>query len=73
MAFIQEVPLTRPSEGFCPRRPFKETLWGYFSRDVNEKDIKFKIVKEKPNGYDLQLFGIDNRFCLLYTSDAADE
>ena len=29
--------------------------------NVSEKDIKFKIIKEKPNGYDLQLFGIDNR------------
>ena len=28
---------------------------------VIEKEIKFKIVKEKPNGYDFQLFGIDNR------------
>jgi len=28
---------------------------------VIEKNIKFKIIKEKPNGYDLQLFGIDNR------------
>ena len=28
---------------------------------VIEKEIKFKIVKEKPNGYDFQLLGIDNR------------
>ena len=28
---------------------------------VIEKNIKFKIIKEKPNGYDFQLFGIDNR------------
>ena len=28
---------------------------------VIEKDIKFKIIKEKPNGYDFQLLGIDNR------------
>ena len=28
---------------------------------VIEKGIKFKIIKEKPNGYDFKLFGIDNR------------
>ena len=28
---------------------------------VLEKGIKFKIIKEKPNGYDFKLFGIDNR------------
>ena len=28
---------------------------------VSEKRIKFKIIKEKPNGYDFQLYGIDNR------------
>jgi len=28
---------------------------------VIEKGIKFKIIKEKPNGYDFQLLGIDNR------------
>ncbi len=28
---------------------------------VLEKGIKFKIMKEKPNGYDFKLFGIDNR------------
>ena len=28
---------------------------------VIEKNIKFKVIKEKPNGYDFQLFGIDNR------------
>ncbi len=28
---------------------------------VIEKNIKFKIIKEKPNGHDFQLFGIDNR------------
>ncbi len=28
---------------------------------VIEKGIKFKIVREKPNGYDFQLLGIDNR------------
>ena len=27
----------------------------------NRKKIKFKIIKEKPNGYDFKLFGIDNR------------
>ena len=26
---------------------------------VIEKNIKFKIIKDKPNGYDFQLFGID--------------
>ena len=29
--------------------------------NVIEKNIKFKVIKEKPNGYDFQLFGIDNR------------
>ena len=28
---------------------------------VIDKGIKFKIIKEKPNGYDFKLFGIDNR------------
>ena len=28
---------------------------------VIEKGIKFKIIKEKPNGYDFKLYGIDNR------------
>ena len=28
---------------------------------VIEKGIKFKIIKEKPNGYDFKLLGIDNR------------
>ena len=28
---------------------------------VNEKGIRFKIIKEKPNGFDFVLFGIDNR------------
>ena len=28
---------------------------------VSEKGIVFKIIREKPNGYDFQLFGIDNR------------
>ena len=28
---------------------------------VSDKKIKFKIIKEKPNGYGFQLVGIDNR------------
>ena len=46
MVFVQDVLLTRPSEGFCPRRPLNETLRGFLPKTSSERDPPRVFVQD---------------------------